>query len=723
MSVDASWEITFTQQFARDAKSLQKAGYTNWLQKLTFLKDGPKTSSNQLKALKNYSKAFRWRAGDLRVIFRVVGATKNILLLAAGHRKSVYKKKLGPTQKVIGALDQILIKAEERGSPRKTLRRKVPPPGFLTFELIGEEASLEELLVDDADLFLLDIPEAFHEILLDAKSLNDAALKSLPFTIRERLEDYLTAPGQHHVGRAYSLASTDSFSSIAEQSLDKFLVALDPQQKNIVDRSFSGGPWLVRGGPGTGKTLINLARIQRIFEEGVGVDLLNTHPVRVGFVTFNKPLSRSAKAMFDAISREGRGQSVDFVTLDSIVFKLLNKLGSAGNDILSKRVQEVLLDRVLKDFDNVDYDQRYIEDVLERRSSSFFLEEFAETILGCDLHIESDYLSYPRRGRKTALQAKERGFIHALYRNWLEGMKALGATTFEARRLSLLKRINAGRLDVTDFEYDFLFVDELQDLSIVAIRILTHLVRHPENLSFSADTAQSIYLKSPSWSAVSPKIRFHAGNSFILRKSYRMTRQIDEAVRPLRLNSGDDEKENGGIDQPIFTGEKPCWLDCNVDDHAEIAASLVRSLSSDHGVNLGQIAIVSPDKKMTEAVRAQIATLDLSVDMVANKSVVDIQSEAVHLLHTHIAKGLEFPFVIVPGVVDGKYPNSIALQSCGDEDARQEELDRSRRLLYVALSRAARGLWMLTDSRIPSPLLSSLNPFDWDVSKGELGSS
>ena len=204
MSVDASWEITFTQQFARDAKSLQKAGYTNWLQKLTFLKDGPKTSSNQLKALKNYSKAFRWRAGDLRVIFRVVGATKNILLLAAGHRKSVYKKKLGPTQKVIGALDQILIKAEERGSPRKTLRRKVPPPGFLTFELIGEEASLEELLVDDADLFLLDIPEAFHEILLDAKSLNDAALKSLPFTIRERLEDYLTAPGQHHVGRAYS---------------------------------------------------------------------------------------------------------------------------------------------------------------------------------------------------------------------------------------------------------------------------------------------------------------------------------------------------------------------------------------------------------------------------------------------------------------------------------------------------------------------------------------
>ena len=66
------------------------------------------------------------------------------------------------------------------------------------------------------------------------------------------------------------------------------------------------------------------------------------------------------------------------------------------------------------------------------------------------------------------------------------------------------------------------------------------------------------------------------------------------------------------------------------------------------------------------------------------------------------------------GVVEGSYPNSFAMQEARDSDEKEEELDRSRRLLYVALSRAARGLYMLSDPVIPSPLLAFLRHEDWD---------
>ena len=713
--MEATWEITFTHQFERDAKRLKKSGNDNWLESLAFLKDGPSTSSKQFKALKNYSKAFRWRKGDLRVIFRVIGKTKSILLLAADHRKSVYKRQISSNQAVVGKLDDLLNPVEFESSALAHAPFEEPPQESFTFGMVEEDSTLEEMFVDEADLFLIGIPEAYHPTLLDAESLTDLAKLAIPVGVRQRLEDYLTAPGAHHVGRIYALDRADSLDSIAEQDLGHFLVALDPQQIGIVDRSFSGGPWLIRGGPGTGKTLINLARIRRICNEDIGRDMLNTKPIRIGFVTFNRPLSKSAESMFQAITQSTRGARVEFSTFDAMINRLIGLVGRKSSPIIDDRDATKLIDRVFAEFRSERYDERYIQQVRGRRSDSFFVDEFNETILGCGLHREEDYLQYPRKGRKVSLQPKERGLIYAIYRQWLGQLKDKHLTTFAAKRLAVLNFIAQGKLQIEDERFDFLFVDELQDLSVVAIRVLTHLVKHTENLTFTADTAQSIYLKSPSWSNISDKIRFHAGNSFILRKSYRMTRQIDQAVSPLRLNSGDTEKENDGIDQAIFSGERPCWLNCRLEEHPRIAAQLAQSLTNDNGVNPGQIAVITPDKRTTELVGAEFKNLALPVDYVQAKRKIDIHSQAAHLLNVHVAKGLEFPFVIVIGVVDGNYPNGYALSAAKDDDQKQEEIDKSRRLLYVALSRAARGLWMLTDPMRPSPLLESLNPEDWDV--------
>ena len=184
------------------------------------------------------------------------------------------------------------------------------------------------------------------------------------------------------------------------------------------------------------------------------------------------------------------------------------------------------------------------------------------------------------------------------------------------------------------------------------------------------------------------------------------------AVRPLRLNAGDTEKDNDGIEKTILSGEKPGWLSCALGNHPSAAAELAQSLI-EKNINPGQIAIVTPDIKTTVLVQQALSRYGVPSDVYQKNKGLNITSKAVHLLHAHVVKGLEFPFVIVTGVVEDKYPPYFAIQSTRDNEQLEEIMDKARRLLYVALSRAERGLWMLTDERKPSALLKYLNQDDW----------
>ena len=66
-----------------------------------------------------------------------------------------------------------------------------------------------------------------------------------------------------------------------------------------------------------------------------------------------------------------------------------------------------------------------------------------------------------------------------------------------------------------------------------------------------------------------------------------------------------------------------------------------------------------------------------------------IESEKVRMMTIHQAKGLEFPEVFVIGLTEGIFPNHRSIRE-RREDGEEEE----RRLMYVAVTRAEKMLWL-----------------------------
>ena len=70
----------------------------------------------------------------------------------------------------------------------------------------------------------------------------------------------------------------------------------------------------------------------------------------------------------------------------------------------------------------------------------------------------------------------------------------------------------------------------------------------------------------------------------------------------------------------------------------------------------------------------------------------DAGENAVVLMTMHSAKGLEFPFVFMPGMEDGLFPGWRAFD-------REDGLEEERRLCYVGITRAKERLWLTSAER------------------------
>jgi DNA helicase-2/ATP-dependent DNA helicase PcrA len=264
------------------------------------------------------------------------------------------------------------------------------------------------------------------------------------------------------------------------------------------------------------------------------------------------------------------------------------------------------------------------------------------------------------------------------------------AFAFDAEDEALLLRIyqqQRGRLP--DFggkgllAYEHLMVDEVQDFSPIELAVLLDATSAQRSVTLAGDTAQAIAPEHgfSNWAELLDFLEIAHERVEPLRVSYRSTREIVDCaeyvlgplmgdVRPVAPRAGAPVESFGFAS----AGECAEFLSHALKEliRAEPEASVALLARHPEQARLYYEALA----------RAEVPTLRL----------VDNQdfsfTSGVDVTDVRQSKGLEFDIVILLEVTDASYPAS----------------DDARRLLHVAMTRAAHQLWV-THTGTPSPLL------------------
>ncbi|MBW6505030.1 UvrD-helicase domain-containing protein, partial [bacterium] len=255
--------------------------------------------------------------------------------------------------------------------------------------------------------------------------------------------------------------------------------------------------------------------------------------------------------------------------------------------------------------------------------------------------------------------------------------------------------------------YDYVFIDEAQDLKPVAIRFCIGLCHKPENVFLTADTNQSIYGNSLSWSKVASELRFQ-GRARILRRNYRTTTEMWKAIIRLAPDAVDADRETLDV-ETVFRGPFPIFARYSNDKRLgdRLNFFLHEALRQER-VAPGGAAVLCPTIIEMKHV---ISLIDPRFNARAmNSRQVDFSHPGVKVLTMHAAKGLEFPVVAVVGVEDGKLP--LAVPEGMD---KAEHNAQQRRLFFVACSRAMRRLIVFANHDRPSPFVFGISDEHWEI--------
>ncbi len=239
-------------------------------------------------------------------------------------------------------------------------------------------------------------------------------------------------------------------------------------------------------------------------------------------------------------------------------------------------------------------------------------------------------------------------------------------------------------LNGSPFTYGHVIVDEAQDHSAVALRVIGR--RSPTgSMTLVGDVAQSTTPAGQErWSAVFDHLTVRErppGTVADLTIGYRVPEPILAVANRLLPLTGVDAQESRSVRR---TGAAPSWL---------------RVVSSELADAVAELAVSTKQRRRVSAVVALPVWHDaltaalLARDLTAVDHVHDLEPRELPVFAPEAVKGLEFDGVIVVN------PHEIL-----SEGTERNVTERGARLLYVAMTRAVQELHLVTDADIPEVL-------------------
>jgi mRNA-degrading endonuclease RelE of RelBE toxin-antitoxin system len=692
---------TFTDSLARLTGEEQKAVKTTAFD----LQLNPAHPGLQFHKLERAKDPNFWSmrvSKDVRIIVHRTGTS--LLLCYVGHHDDSYqwaeRRKL-ETHPKTGAAQFVEIRerVEEIAIPKYVEAAPAPKPSLFSSltdgDLLGYGVPSEWLpdvrkANEDTLLELADhLPKEAAEALLDlATGKTPQAYAPVKAPVAALLQPELVAVTTESfkhpdAQRRFRLINN---SEELEQALnypwEKWTIFLHPAQRELVERDYNG-PARVAGSAGTGKTIVAVHRA--VFLARKYLDS------RVLLTTFSEPLSNAlATKLRHLIGNQPRlGERIEVQSLNAIGRRLYERNIGKPRFATADTLREML--------------SKAAQETPESRFSlQFLLSEWEQIVDAWQLATWESYRDVVRLGRKTRLKEPQRALAWSIFDKARAALKEKQLITLSEMFSALAAFYSAN----VSRPFEFIIVDEAQDVSIAQLRFLAALGNDRANgLFFAGDLGQRIFQQPFSWKALGVDVR---GRATTLRINYRTSHQI--RMKADRLLEPEMADVDGNVEQrkstiSVFNGPPPTIKTFeSVEVESKNVGEWLKTRSQE-GLLPHEMAIFVRSAAQLDRARAaaEIATIPFKI--------LDDRVETVHgkasIATMHLAKGLEFRAVAVMACDDEIIPLQQRIETVADDSDLEEVYNTERQLLYVACTRA-RDYLLVTSVAPPSEFLGDM---------------
>jgi len=487
---------------------------------------------------------------------------------------------------------------------------------------------------------------------------------------------------------------------VFEEGLEGWRVFLHPEQRKIAYRDYNG-PALVRGGAGTGKTVVAMHRAKHL------ADQIEKDPAQAGrrvlLTTFTTSLAQDIEANLRTLCPahlEARPPRIEVINLDRWVSQFLKRKSFAREVAFFGEARE-RLDQVWRSvFDD--------HELPEGLSEPFVRAEWAQIVQAKGLPDQKGYLKASRAGRGTPLDRKKRAAIWDIFADYRARLISEGLAEPDDAYREATEILTS---EAPNLPYAAVIVDEAQDMGEQAFRLIRAIVPETRSgdrnsLFIVGDAHQRIYGRRASMSACGINVR---GRSRQLRLNYRTTQEIRAwAVSVLEGVSVDDLDE--GTDTlrgyvSLMRGSAPSLVGYKSEaEELEGLVAWIRALPADQ-IRLSDIGVLCARKADVERVSGALRAAGIDTKIFQSGS--DERSvPGVRITTMHRAKGLEFFAVAIPFLSDTLFPPQGVLRNAVDAADREDIVMQYRSLLHVAATRAKQAL-RISWPGVPASLMSA----------------
>ena len=628
---------------------------------------------------------------DIRII--VHRSKSSLLLCYVDHHDDAYKwaeKRKLETHPKTGAAQ--LVEIRERVE-------EIRVPYYVNVEVEAPSKPLLFDKIEDDDLLGYGVPS---EWIADVKSANEDTILELvdhlpseasealieiavggkpqpPISVPPQVDPFEHPDAQR---RFRVMSDVEDLERALDFPWEKWTIFLHPAQQELVEKDFNG-PARVSGSAGTGKTIVALHR---------AVHLARANPEsRILLTTFTDSLANALKEKLKHLigNTPRLAERLEIHSMDSIALRL-HKFNVETKRRLKR---EELFELVSKHADEIDG---------LRFSKAFLFEEWLQVVDAWQINSWVEYKDVRRLGRKTRLSESQRQLLWGLFEKVNDELANTNSVSMAGIYLAMTEAL----IEKKNSPYDYVVVDEAQDINIPQLRFLAALGGNkPNALFFAGDLGQRIFQQAFSWKSLGVDIR---GRSKTLRVNYRTSHQIRmQADRLLGPNVSDVD---GNVDDrsgtvSVFNGLPPTIRNFeSYEEEIECVSEWLKSLSDD-GYEPHEVGIIVRSEKELERAESAIRKSGIAYKLL--DSYIQLAYGNAALCTMHLAKGLEFRAVVVMACDDEIIPSQDRIEGVADNADLEEVYETERHLLYVACTRA-RDRLLVSSGEVPSEFLEDL---------------